>query len=257
MSAVDTLLWVAFPYASLTLLVGGLVWRWRSDQFGWTTRSSQLHEKAILRVASPLFHVGFLMVAGGHFLGLIVPKSWTEAVGFREQAYHVLATSAGSLAALLTVVGLAGLLWRRFVTRSVRLATTRRDKVMYVLLTLPIVLGTWATVSTQLLGQPGGYDYRETISPWLRSILTFTPHPEAMPTVPLAFRLHILAGFLLFAIWPFTRLVHVVSAPVAYPTRPYVVYRARRASVSTAPSRRGWAPVDSSPRHDGARSRGA
>ena len=51
MSALDTLLWVAFPYASLTLLVAGLVWRWRSDQFGWTTRSSQLHEKAILRLS--------------------------------------------------------------------------------------------------------------------------------------------------------------------------------------------------------------
>ncbi len=257
MSALDTLLWVAFPYASLTLLVAGMVWRWRSDQFGWTTRSSQLHEKAILRLASPLFHVGFLMVIGGHFLGLLVPESWTNAVGFREQAYHVLATTAGSVAALLTIVGLAGLLWRRFVTRSVRLATTRRDKVMYVLLTLPILLGTWATLSTQLFGQAGGYDYRQTISPWLRSILTFTPHPEAMLTVPLAFRLHIVAGFLLFAMWPFTRLVHAVSAPVAYPTRPYVVYRARRASVSTTPNRRGWAPVDRSSRHDGARSRGA
>ena len=257
MSALDTLLWVAFPYASLTLLVAGLVWRWRSDQFGWTTRSSQLHEKAILRLASPLFHVGFLMVIAGHFLGLIIPKTWTDAVGFREQAYHVLATSAGSLAALLTVVGLAGLLWRRFVTRSVRLATTRRDKVMYVLLTLPILLGTWATVSTQLLGQPGGYDYRETISPWLRSILTFAPQAEAMPTVPLAFRLHIVAGFLLFAIWPFTRLVHAVTIPGQYPTRPYIVCRARRASVSAAPTRRGWAPVDTTTAHDGAGSRGA
>ena len=257
MSALDTLLWVAFPYASLTLLVGGLVWRWRSDQFGWTTRSSELHEKAILRLASPLFHVGFLMVIAGHFLGLIIPKTWTDAVGFREQAYHVLATSAGSLAALLTVVGLVGLLWRRFITQSVRLATTRRDKVMYVLLTLPILLGTWATLSTQLLGQPGGYDYRETISPWLRSILTFAPQAEAMPTVPLAFRLHIVAGFLLFAIWPFTRLVHAVTIPVQYPTRPYIVYRARQASVSAAPTRRGWAPVDTTTAHDGAGSRGA
>jgi nitrate reductase gamma subunit len=256
-TALDTLLWVALPYASLTLLVGGLIWRWRSDQFGWTTRSSQLHEKAILRLASPLFHVGFLMVIAGHFLGLLVPKSWTEAVGFREHAYHVLASSAGALAAVLTIVGLAGLLWRRFVTQSVRLATTRRDKVMYVLLTVPILLGSWATLSTQLLGTPGGYDYRETISPWLRSILTFMPQPDAMPTVPLAFRLHIVAGFLLFAIWPFTRLVHAVSMPVAYPTRPYIVYRARRASVSAAPDRRGWAPVDTSAEHDGAGSRGA
>ncbi len=243
MTAADILLWVALPYASLTLLAGGLVWRWCSDQFGWTTRSSQLHERAILRIASPLFHVGFLMVAGGHVLGLLVPTTWTQAAGVGQSAYHLLATSAGSLAAAMTIVGLVGLLWRRFATRSVRLATTRRDLVMYVLLAVPIGLGTWATVANQILGEPEGYDYRETISPWLRSVLTFTPQPELMLTVPLSFRLHVIAGFLLLAFWPFTRLVHALSVPVAYPTRPYIVYRARRAAVSTAPARRGWDPI--------------
>jgi nitrate reductase gamma subunit len=256
-TAFDTLLWVAFPYACLTLLVGGFVWRWRTDQFGWTTRSSQLHEKVILRAASPLFHVGFLLVAGGHFVGLLVPKSWTEAAGVPQETYHLTATILGSVAAVMTIVGLAGLLWRRFVTKAVALATTRRDKVMYALLCLPIALGTWATVANQILGPSGGYDYRETISPWLRSILTFQPHPDLMLTVPLSFRLHVISGFLLLAIWPFTRLVHAVSAPVGYPTRPYIVYRSRRAAVSTTTSRRGWAPVSTAPDRDDATSRGA
>lgn len=221
------LLWVAVPYACLTLLVGGLVWRWRTDQFGWTARSSQLHEAAILRVASPLFHLGFLLVIGGHVLGLLVPKGWTEAAGVDEHAYHVVATAAGSLAAAMTVVGLVGLLYRRFATKAVRLATTRRDLVTYAFLTVPIGLGTWATVSNQIFGPPGGYDYRDTISPWLRSVLTLAPRPELMAEVPLSFRLHVLAGFALLAVWPFTRLVHAASAPVGYPTRPYVVYRGR------------------------------
>lgn len=257
MTAFDTLLWVALPYACLTLLVGGMIWRWRTDQYGWTTRSSQLHEKAILRAASPLFHVGFLLVAGGHFVGLLIPKTWTEAAGVPQEAYHLAATILGSVAAVMTVLGLVGLLWRRFKTKSVALATTRRDKVMYVLLCLPIALGTWATVSNQILGAPGGYDYRETISPWLRSILLFHPQPSLMLEVPLAFRLHIVAGFLLFAIWPFTRLVHAVSAPVAYPTRPYIVYRTRRASVSAASAPRGWDPVRTAAARDDADSRGA
>ena len=130
------------------------------------------------------------------------------------------------------------------MVKSVRLATTRNDKVMYVLLTVPICLGAWATISTQLLGGlHGGYDYRETISPWFRSIFLLSPRPELMADVPLAFKLHIVAGFLLFAIWPFTRLVHAVSAPVGYVTRPYVVYRSREGATSTARTRRGWAPV--------------
>lgn len=257
MKPLDAVLWVAFPYACLTLLVGGLVWRWRTDQFGWTTRSSEIHEHAILRAASPLFHVGFLMVAAGHFVGLLVPKAWTEAAGIHQHAYHLVATAGGTAAAAMTILGLAGLLYRRFVVTSVRLATTRRDKVMYVLLALPVLLGTWATVSHQVLGAPGGYDYRETISPWLRSLLAISPRPELMADVPLSFRLHVVAGFLLFAIWPFTRLVHAVSAPVGYTTRPYLVYRRRAPSVSTAPTQPGWDPVHTTTHEDGARSRGA
>lgn len=257
MTTADALLWVAFPYVCLTLLVGGLVWRWRTDQFGWTTRSSQLYEKAILRAASPVFHLGFLAVLAGHFVGLLVPKTWTAAVGIPQHLYHLTATVGGSLAALATVLGLAGLLYRRFAVRSVALATTVRDKVMYVLLVLPVALGTWATVANQVLGSPEGYDYRETISPWLRSVLTFSPRPQLMADVPLSFRLHVLAGFALLAIWPFTRLVHAVTIPVQYPTRPYVVYRSRRPTVSSAGGRRGWAPVHTSPDEDGATSRGA
>ena len=144
----------------------------------------------------------------------------------------------------MTIIGLGGLLYRRFVVKSVRLATTRNDKIMYVLLLLPICLGAWATISTQLMGGlHGGYDYRETISPWFRSIFMLRPRAELMADVPLAFKLHIVAGLLLFAIWPFTRLVHAVSAPVGYVTRPYIVYRSRGGATSTVAPRRGWDPV--------------
>ena len=240
----QSVLWTALPYVSLALLVVGLAWRWRTDQYGWTSRSSQWQESTILRWASPLFHFGILFVAAGHVMGLAVPKSLTEAAGVPEHVYHLMAFIPGSLTGLMTLVGLSGLLYRRFVVKSVRLATTRNDKVMYVLLTVPICLGAWATISTQLLGGlHGGYDYRETISPWFRSIFLLSPRPELMADVPLAFKLHIVAGFLLFAIWPFTRLVHAVSAPVGYVTRPYVVYRSREGATSTARTRRGWAPV--------------
>ena len=61
-----------------------------------------------------------------------------------------------------------------------------------------------------------------------------------------------------FLIWPFTRLVHVLSAPLGYTTRPYVVYRSREANVSASPEERGWDPVSTGARKsDDARSRGA
>ena len=183
-------LWIALPYASLLLLGAGLVWRYRNDQFGWTSRSSQWNESRILRWSSPLFHLGILLVAAGHGMGLGVPKAWTEAAGIPEHIYHLMAVVPGTLAGVMTLTGLGGLLYRRIVIKSVRLATTTNDRIMYVLLLVPICLGAWATVSTQLLGGlHGGYDYRETISPWFRSILLLNPRPELMADVPTAFKL--------------------------------------------------------------------
>ncbi|WP_127128365.1 respiratory nitrate reductase subunit gamma [Georgenia sp. SYP-B2076] len=244
MSAASTLLWVVFPYVAMAVFVVGTFWRYRYDKFGWTTRSSELYEKNVLRLGSPLFHFGIIFVALGHFMGLLVPKSWTEAVGIGPTFYHAIATYMGSVAALATIVGLALLIYRRRVTGPVFLATTRVDKLMYVLLAVPILLGSWATVQTQLLGGEHGYDYRETISPWLRSLFYLSPKPELMAGVPLAFKLHIAAAFLLFAVWPFTRLVHAFSAPVQYSTRPYIVYRSRDAGHGTGARepRRGWEP---------------
>src|SRR5690606_23031247 len=74
-------LWVIVPYLCLATFVIGHVWRWRYDQFGWTTRSSQLYESKLLRIGSPLFHFGMLGVLAGHIIGLVIPKLWTDALG--------------------------------------------------------------------------------------------------------------------------------------------------------------------------------
>jgi nitrate reductase gamma subunit len=234
----NTLLWVIYPYLAMVVLVGGLIWRYRYDKFGWTTRSSQLYETSILRWGSPLFHFGVLMVLIGHIGGLLVPKSWTEAVGVTEDAYHLTAVFIGTIAGLCTLIGIAILIARRRLTGPVFAATTKNDKAMYVVLTGVIVLGLWATVKANIAG--GGYDYRETISPWFRSLFYLSPDPEAMTGVPAPFQIHILVAFALFAFWPFTRLVHAFSAPVGYLTRPYVVYRSRDTRPGLRPGRRGW-----------------
>jgi len=77
----DVALWVVLPYIALTVFVVGHIWRWRTDQFGWTTRTTQLLENRWLRLGSPLFHLGVFAAIGGHVLGLLVPASWTAAVG--------------------------------------------------------------------------------------------------------------------------------------------------------------------------------
>jgi nitrate reductase gamma subunit len=237
----STLLWVVVPYVCLAVFVAGHFWRYRYDQFGWTTRSSQLYEHRLLRWGAPLFHFGILFVFLGHVVGLGIPEGWTEAVGVSETAYHAVAVSTGSVAGLATLAGLAILAYRRRTVGPVFSATTRMDKVMYLVLGFIIVLGLFNTVAA---GVVGAYDYRTGVSVWFRGVFLFQPHPELMAQAPLGFRLHALAAFGLLALWPFTRLVHAFSAPVGYLWRPYVVYRSREDRLGTRARRPGWGRVE-------------
>ena len=237
----DVLLWGVLPYLMLAVLIGGTVWRYRYDKFGWTTRSSQLYESRLLRIGSPLFHFGILVVFFGHVGGLVIPKSWTEALGVSEDLYHFNALFWGMIAGICTLAGVVILVYRRRTTGPVFMATTVNDKAMYVVLVAAIVFGLWTTLVAVGAGQDA-HDYRETVSPWFRSLFILQPDVEAMAAAPYQFDLHTLVGMLLFAIWPFTRLVHAFTAPVHYLFRPYIVYRSRDGREG-APPRRGWSPV--------------
>jgi len=241
-NAVELLLWVAAPYVTIAILVVGTWWRYRYDKFGWTTRSSQLYESALLRIGSPLFHFGILVVVIGHVIGLVIPASWTAAMGLSQHAYHVQAVLLGGIAGVSTLGGAAILIYRRRTTGPVFMATTANDKLMYAVLLLAIVAG----LATTLLGAGvigHEHNYRETVSPWFRSIFVLQPDGELMTQAPFSFQLHTIIGMALFALWPFTRLVHAFSAPIGYLFRPYVVYRSRELAGSrpgSRPARRGW-----------------
>jgi len=241
-----TFLWIIVPYLAIAVFVGGHVWRYRYDKFGWTTRSSQLHERRLLRWGSPLFHFGILLVALGHVGGLLVPENWTASAGITETEYHAAAFSLGTVAGFATLAGAAILIYRRRTTTAVFSATTRNDKAMYVLLTATILLGLSNTALGAVFGQHG--DYRETVSPWFRSIFYFQPHADLMSQAGIGFQAHAVCAMLLFAFWPFTRLVHVFSAPIGYFTRPYIVYRSRDPHLGNRPTPRGWEQVGSSRR---------
>jgi nitrate reductase gamma subunit len=236
-----TLLYVVVPYVAIAIFGAGHIWRYRYDKFGWTTRSSQLYQRRLLRVGSPLFHFGILLVAAGHVGGLLVPESWTDAAGVSETAYHAVAVTLGTGAGFCTLAGAAILIYRRRTVGPVFSATTVNDKIMYVLLLGTIVLGLGTTVLGNLTGHP--HDYRLTVSPWFRSVFFLRPDTGLIQSAPIGFRLHALSAWTLFAFWPFSRLVHVFSAPLGYLTRPYIVYRSRDTRLGARAPRRGWERV--------------
>jgi nitrate reductase gamma subunit len=241
MTTTDILLWGVLPYVTIAILVAGTIWRYRYDKFGWTTRSSELYESRLLRIGSPLFHFGILVVVIGHVIGLVVPKSWTDAAGLSQEAYHVQALLLGGIAGFCTLIGVGILIYRRRTTGPVFMATTKNDKGMYVVLVAAIVAG----LATTLLGAAGGeeHNYRLSVAPWFRSLFVLQPDIESMADSGLAFQLHTLIGMLLFAIWPFTRLVHAFTAPIQYLFRPYIVYRSRGGGPASRQPRRGWERV--------------
>ena len=155
-----------------------------------------------------------------------------------------MAVAGGLVAGFMALGGMAILVYRRRTVGPVFSATTVMDKVMYAFLGTAIALGMWNTIAGSILSVGGHYDYREGVSVWYRGFLAFHPEPGLMADAPLGFQLHALSAFALFALWPFTRLVHVFSAPVGYLTRPYIVYRSRDervgAGVGTRTPNRGW-----------------
>lgn len=237
-----TLLWGVLPYVTFALLVAGLFWRHRYDRFGWTTRSSQVYESRLLNIASPAFHYGILFVLVGHVVGLFVPESWTETVGVSEHTYHLFSLYGGTAAGLVTVGGIALLVYRRRTRAPVFRATTANDKVMYLVLVAAIVMGMVAKL-THASGD--GYEYRQSIAPWARSLFTLSPDTGLMEGVPVLYQIHAVLGMALIALVPYTRLVHMFSAPVQYLFRPYVVYRSRDPrQLGPRPERRGWEKTD-------------
>ncbi len=132
--------WDVVPYVTLAMVGVGTWWRYRYDKFGWTTRSSQLYESRLLRIGSPMFHFGMLVVFIGHVIGLFIPESWMNLV-MSDHVYHLQAVSPGGIAGIAALVGIALLIYRRRATGPVFMATTVNDKTMYVVLVAAMVAG--------------------------------------------------------------------------------------------------------------------
>ncbi|WP_138418560.1 respiratory nitrate reductase subunit gamma [Aquibacillus sediminis] len=224
MNGLDMLLWGIFPYIVLTIFIGGHIYRYQNDQFGWTTKSSEFLEKKRLRIGSMLFHGGIFLVLGGHIIGLIVPVQFYNAIGISKDAYHVIAIMFGLPAGIAAFIGLGLLCYRRISVKRIKATTSFGDWLTLVLLMFVIVSGL---IATSLNVNAHGFDYRTTIAPWLRGLFYFNVQPELMATVPIWFKIHIYTTFALYVAWPFTRLVHAFSFPVRYLRRNYVIYKKR------------------------------
>lgn len=233
--SLSTVVYAVLPYVALSIGIAGLVWRRKTDQFGWSARSTELLENRILRYASVVFHLGVLAAIGGHVIGILVPQSFTDWLGLSEHGYHLIAVVGGISAGGAVIVGFAALMYRRFTVPRVRVTTTRMDVLIFVVLGVAIVTGMLATLTN--IGD--GTNYRESVAPYFREIFILNPNPDLMTqdSVTPIFHIHVTVVWFLYALWPFSRLIHAFTVPVGYPKRSPIIYRPRNPQAAARASR--------------------
>jgi len=211
----DLLLYALFPYAAILLaVVVGLI-RFTANRFSYSSLSSQFLESRRLFWGSVPFHYGILVVLAGHLIGFLFPRSVAAFNGVPVRLFILEATALAF--GILTLVGLVVLIHRRITSAKVRAVTSRADIVLLVLLLSQVVTGIY----TAIFYRWGSAWYVYTATPYLQSLLKLAPETQYVTGLPLMARLHILNAFGLIAVLPFTRLVHLLVAPIPYLWRPY------------------------------------
>ncbi len=238
--AFDTALFGIYPYICLSIFVLGSIMRYDREPYTWRAGSSQLLRRKQLILGSVLFHVGILIVFFGHLVGLLTPIAVFDAFGIGHGFKQVMAMVVGGIAGITCLVGATMLLHRRFVDPRIRATSSFSDNAILVILYLQLVLGLLTiVVSSQHLD--GGEMVKFMM--WAQGIFTFTAGvANYVADANLIFKLHIFLGLTILLLFPFTRLVHIFSAPARYLWRPgYQVVRTKRAAVGASPQAPGGA----------------
>lgn len=216
-----------YPYFALTVFLLGSLQRFDHSQYTWRSGSSQLLRRRELVWGSNLFHIGILTIFAGHFFGLLTPVAVFEALGISHTFKQLLAMSVGGIAGVFCWIGIALLAHRRLFDARIRRTSSFGDIAILLLLWLQLTLGlATIPVSAQHL------DGSEMIKfmNWAQGILTLHPGAAALVAdVSPVFKCHLFLGMTIFLAFPFTRLVHIWSAPVWYLGRTgYQIVRTRR-----------------------------
>ncbi len=215
MNALNTFLFVTFPYVAVIVFVFGVAYRYRQKGFTVSSLSSQFLEGKRLFWGVVPFHIGVLVVLVGHLVAFLFPQAtlaWNSM-----PARLILLEVTAFVFGLSVLVGLAGLMYRRFTNPRIRAVTTRMDIAIELLLLAQVVLGCWIALGYRW----GSSWFAADLSPYLWSLVTLAPETGPVFALPWVIKLHIVGAFALLFMVPFTRLVHVIVAPVHYIVRPY------------------------------------
>ena len=215
-----------YPYLCLTVFLLGSWLRFDREQYSWRSGSSQLLRRRQLMWGSNLFHVGILVIFLGHFVGLLTPIWIFDMIGISHEFKQWMAIIVGGVAGIACFIGITLLVHRRLFDARIRKTSSFGDIAVLLMLYAQLVLGL-LTIPISLQNLNGEEMVR--FMTWAQGILTLQPGVSSLiaDANPI-FKLHLFLGMTIFLVFPFTRLVHIWSAPVEYLTRKYQIVRARR-----------------------------
>ena len=213
-----------YPYIGLSVFLIGSLVRFERGQYTWRSGSSQMLRTSQLRWGSNLFHIGILFLLFGHFVGLLTPH-WLYEHFITAGAKQMVAVVSGGTAGTICFIGLTILLHRRLTDPRIRATSSPMDIAILLVLWLQLVLGL-VTLPFSIQHSDGGTML--ALSEWAQRIVTFRGGAaELVSGVDWPFKLHLVLGITIFVLFPFSRLVHIWSAPVGYVFRSYQVVRRR------------------------------
>ena len=222
----DMILFGVFPYVAVALMIGVGIYRYCVDRYSWSSQSSQFLESRVLFWGSIPWHYAILIILLAHFLAFLVPSGWAVVLGSPLRLYLLEVTGLGL--GISTLIAVALLIFRRAVNARVSAVTTVIDWLVLFALLLQVATGVYIAFTLRW----GSVWYLHTATPWLWSLVKLDPQVHYLAMLPAVVKLHAFNAFLILALFPFSRLVHVVSVPLTYMARPYQVvvwYRERRA----------------------------
>jgi len=213
----NQILFGVYPYVALSVLAIGSVIRFDREPYTWRSGSSQLLRRRQLVTGSVLFHLGVLAIFGGHFVGLLTPVWVWDALGVAHSAKQMLAMVAGGLAGLSALAGGCLLLHRRLFDPRIRKTSSFGDTAILILLMAQLVLGL-STIPVSFQHRDGSEMLK--FMNWAQGVFVFRPQvADFVADTHWVFKAHLTLGMTILLVFPFTRLVHMLSAPVWYLNR--------------------------------------
>lgn len=214
-NTMNNFFFIGLPYVAIAVFLAGTIYKYSSRAYKYSTLSSQfLEDKTLYKGVRP-FHWGILFLFSGHLTGFLFPSS---VLAWNGQTMRLLIIEIAAFGFALTALyGILILTYRRLQNKRIQIVTSKMDYIVFILLIVQIVSGLWVAYFNRW----GTSWFASVMTPYLKSILLFSPDNAAVNLAPLSVKIHIASAFTIIGIIPFTRLVHFLVFPFRYFYRNY------------------------------------